>query len=51
MLADARRQQGEKFYLRAFHDFVWKNGNVPLSLLRWELLGDAREVQRLDHLR
>ena len=41
MLADARRQQGAKFSLRAFHDFVWKNGNVPLSLLRWELLGDA----------
>ena len=41
MLADARRQQGAKFSLRAFHDFVWKNGNVPLSLLRWELLGDV----------
>jgi len=51
LLADARRQQGEQFSLRAFHDFVWKNGNVPLSLLRWELLGDAREVARLDQLR
>jgi uncharacterized protein (DUF885 family) len=51
MLADARRQQGAKFSLRAFHDFVWKNGNVPFSLLRWELLGDAREVKRLDQLR
>ena len=28
-LAEARMQQGEKFNLRAFHDFVWKNGNVP----------------------
>ena len=37
--------------LRAFHDFVWKNGNVPLALQRWELLGDAREVARLDQLR
>ena len=38
-LADARLQQGEKFNLRAFHDFVWKNGNVPIALQRWEYLG------------
>jgi uncharacterized protein (DUF885 family) len=39
-LADARMQQGEKFSLRAFHDFVWKNGNVPIALQRWEYLGE-----------
>nr|MBA3544733.1 DUF885 family protein [Chthoniobacterales bacterium] len=39
LLAEARLQQGEKFDLRAFHDFVWKNGNVPISLQRWEYLG------------
>ena len=39
MLAEARMRDGEKFNLRAFHDFVWKNGNVPLSLQRWEYLG------------
>ena len=38
-LADARMQQGEKFNLRAFHDFVWKNGNVPIALQQWEYLG------------
>jgi uncharacterized protein (DUF885 family) len=38
-LAEARLQQGEKFNLRAFHDFVWKNGNVPIALQRWEYLG------------
>jgi uncharacterized protein (DUF885 family) len=38
-LAEARMQQGEKFNLRAFHDFVWKNGNVPIALQRWEHLG------------
>jgi len=38
-LAEARMQQGEKFDLRAFHDFVWKNGNVPIALQRWEYLG------------
>jgi uncharacterized protein (DUF885 family) len=39
-LAQARMQQGEKFNLRAFHDFVWKNGNVPIALQRWEYLGN-----------
>jgi uncharacterized protein (DUF885 family) len=43
-LADARMQQGDRFNLRAFHDFVWKNGNVPISLQRWEYLGDASDV-------
>jgi uncharacterized protein (DUF885 family) len=38
-LADARMQQGEKFNLRAFHDFVWKNGNVPIALQEQEYLG------------
>ncbi len=47
LLADARRAQGERFSLRAFHDFIWKNGNVPLALLRWELLGDRRDLDRL----
>jgi uncharacterized protein (DUF885 family) len=37
-LADARMQQGDKFNLRAFHDFVWKNGNVPIALQQWEYL-------------
>jgi len=39
-LADARMQQGDKFNLRAFHDFLWKNGNVPIALQQWEYLGE-----------
>ena len=46
-LADARRLQGEKFNLRAFHDFVWKNGNVPIALQRWENLGLKDEIEGL----
>jgi uncharacterized protein (DUF885 family) len=38
-LANARMQQGDKFNLRTFHDFVWKNGNVPIALQQWEYLG------------
>ncbi|MDQ6940045.1 MAG: DUF885 domain-containing protein [Verrucomicrobiota bacterium] len=45
-LAEARMQQGEKFNLRAFHDFVWKNGNVPLVLQRWEYLGGADKITK-----
>jgi uncharacterized protein (DUF885 family) len=41
LLAEARLQQGDKFNLRAFHDFVWKNGNVPIALQRWELLSEG----------
>jgi len=45
-LADARMRQGEEFNLRAFHDFLWKNGNVPIALQRWEFLGDASDVPK-----
>ena len=34
----AERALGPKFNLRAFHDFVWKNGNVPIALQDWEYL-------------
>jgi uncharacterized protein (DUF885 family) len=47
LLADARLKEGGAFSLRKFHDFVWKNGNVPISLQRWELLGDPSEVPPL----
>jgi uncharacterized protein (DUF885 family) len=45
LLAEVRLQQGDKFNLRAFHDFVWKNGNVPIALQRWELLGEGEPGQ------
>lgn len=47
-LADARQQLGDEFNLRAFHDFLWKNGNNPISLLRWEYLGLDDEIALLD---
>ena len=39
---------GDAFDLRRLHDFLWENGNVPVSLLRWELLGDRSDVDVLD---
>ena len=50
MLADRRLEQGGKFSLRDFHDYVWSNGNVPLSLQRWELLGLADDIQKAGEL-
>ncbi|HEU5236253.1 MAG TPA: DUF885 family protein [Pyrinomonadaceae bacterium] len=47
-LADARLNQKEKFNLRTFHDYLWKNGNVPVALLRWEYLGLGDEIELLD---
>ncbi len=47
-LADARQAQGAAFNLRAFHDFLWKNGNAPMALLRWEYLGLGDEIESLD---
>ena len=50
-LADARLNQKEEFNLRAFHDYLWKNGNVPIALLRWEYLGLSDEIELLDQER
>ncbi len=47
-LTDARLRLGDRFSLRSFHDFVWKNGNVPIALQRWEMLGVDDEIRKLD---
>ena len=48
LLHDAKQKQGRDFSLRAFHDFLWLNGNIPLSLLRWELLNDMSDILAID---
>jgi uncharacterized protein (DUF885 family) len=50
-LADTHRQKKDTFSLRAFHDFVWQNGNVPIALQRWEYLGLKDEIDALERLR
>jgi uncharacterized protein (DUF885 family) len=49
-LASAQRQKGEAFSLRAFHDLLWQNGNVPITLQRWEYLGLKDQVEAVDRL-
>jgi uncharacterized protein (DUF885 family) len=46
-LADARAQAGDRFNLRAFQDFVWQNGNVPIELQReeWFAMQTATAMQ------
>jgi hypothetical protein len=50
-LADAKIAQGDKFSLRAFDDFLWKNGNVPIALQRWEYLDQDDDIRMLDKQR
>src|SRR3984957_14962066 len=49
-LAEAKLAQGDKFSLRAFHDFVWQNGNVPIALQSWEYLGNDEDIRRVDSM-
>jgi Bacterial protein of unknown function (DUF885) len=49
LVAAARRCSGGR-ELREIHDYLWQNGNVPISLLRWELLGQRDELDRADSL-
>jgi uncharacterized protein (DUF885 family) len=51
ILADAKMAQGDKLNLRTFDDFLWKNGNVPIALLRWEYLGNDDDIRVLDKQR
>ena len=50
LLATATRVQGEEFDLRAFHDRLWREGNVPIALQRWELLGLRDQLDEADRL-
>jgi enamine deaminase RidA (YjgF/YER057c/UK114 family)/ketosteroid isomerase-like protein len=50
LLADAARRDRDSFDLRAFHDALWSDGNVPLAVQRLQLLGDAGELLRADVL-
>ena len=47
-LADTKLAQGDQFVLRSFHDFVWKNGNLPIALQRWEYLGADDDIRALE---
>ena len=51
LIADAVRlgwrTPGGPVSLQDVHDFLWRNGNVPIALIRWELLGLADQLSRI----
>jgi len=47
LLAERARQLAADFTLRGFMDEVDGAGLIPVSLIRWELTGDAAEVERM----
>lgn len=50
LFADAVRADPAGFDLQLFHDRLWLEGNVPLSLQRWELLDDDSDLLRIEAL-
>lgn len=45
LLADYKMRQKDNFDLKEFHNQYMKFGQIPISLLRWELLGDDKEAK------
>lgn len=45
-LAEAKIKLGPAFSLRAFHNFLWQNGNVPIALQQWEYLRKSEQVKK-----
>jgi uncharacterized protein (DUF885 family) len=41
-LSAVRSQLGTDFNLLKFHDYLWRNGNVPIALLQAEFLALAK---------
>jgi uncharacterized protein (DUF885 family) len=46
LLTHCARAQGEGFGLSAFHGRLFREGNVPLALHRWELTGHRDDLDR-----
>ncbi|MDT0477792.1 DUF885 family protein [Streptomyces sp. DSM 41014] len=44
LLADTAQRQGDSFRIDSFMGRLWREGNVPFALQRWELLGDRDHV-------
>lgn len=47
LLAERARQLGDAFTLRGFMDELGAAGVIPVSLIRWELTGQADEIVRM----
>ena len=47
LISDAKVLLEDKFDLKKYHDYMMKNGNVPIALQRWEYLGLKDEIEKL----
>jgi len=47
LLSDAMWAAKDTFNLKAFHDRFMATGTIPISLIRWEMLGDDSQVRHL----
>lgn len=47
LLVDRRRQLGDKFSIKDYHDYLMNTGRLPVSLLRYDLTGHDDEVRKL----
>ncbi len=47
LLAERKRQLGDAFSLKDFHDEFMAAGRLPLSLIHWEMTGDSKAIAAL----
>jgi hypothetical protein len=47
LLAERKRQLGDKFVLKDFHDSFIGKSRIPMALIRWEMTGNDREAEAL----
>ena len=47
LLAERKRQLGDAFRLRDFHDELMAAGRLPLSLIHWEMTGNDEDIVAL----
>ncbi|MGH7713026.1 MAG: DUF885 family protein, partial [Gemmatimonadaceae bacterium] len=47
LIGERSRQLGERFTLKGFMDDLNAAGMIPVTLIRWELTGDATEIRQL----
>jgi hypothetical protein len=50
LISDRSRQLGPRFTLKGFMDELNGAGMIPVTLIRWQLTGDASEIRRLTSL-
>lgn len=47
LIADAARLRSGDLNIKDLHDYLWRNGNVPIALCRWELLGLTDQLHEI----